>query len=83
MTQGELHQEPEHSPAVTLGHTWAGEDRPCTVGTETKQQKTLQRVRKMLTSVNRGVSVGEAASRGVAFYRKQEQAAGLGLARQS
>lgn len=78
-----LPQELEHSPAVTLGHTWAGENRPGTVGTETKQQKTPWRVRKTPTSVNWGVSVAEAASRGVTSYRKQEQTAGLGLARQS
>lgn len=78
-----LHQEPEHTPAVTLGHTWAGGNRSGTVGTENKQQKTPRRVRKTMTSVNWGVSVGEAASSGVTFYRKQEQAAGLGLARQS
>lgn len=53
------------------------------MGTENKWQKTPGKVRKTMTSVNWGVSVGEAGSHGVAFYRKQEQAAGLGLARQS
>lgn len=78
-----LHQEPEHPPAVTLGHSWAVENCPGTAGTETKQQKAPWRARKTMTSVNWGVSVGEAASRGVTFYRKQQQAAGLGLARQA
>lgn len=78
-----LHQGPEHPPAVTLGHPWAEEQSSWQCGDWKQAVENPTESQKDDDFCELRCFRGWGCLPWGHFYRKQLQAAGLGLARQS